>query len=203
MNEEQIKNIKDLYTYYYMFADWSIVQEDILNNRDTPAEILDMLYESHITDMRVIRGVSSHPNTSAARLTRLAGDTNEAVRWGVSDNPNTPPQVLSMLAADMSNVIRFRVAQNPNTPISDLKALSRESNKNVRSGVAANENTPTVVLLALASDPDEAVRLAVAQNPASVQAALERLRYWLIWQRIRPVLFGRRSPGMLPHRWSS
>jgi len=84
---------------------------------ETPPEVLELLAEDHVTDVRF--QVADNPRTPATALEKLANDKMVCIRYLVAKHVNTPVIALEKLADDKSpaiRFIRFRIMKNPRTP---------------------------------------------------------------------------------------
>jgi hypothetical protein len=113
------------------------------------------------------RLVALHPNTTEARLARLAIDPDEAVRAAVVQNQNSTAKVLLLLKKEPSATLRERLVRHPNTPLELFMCLAADRELHVRLALASYQKTPQVILRYLfekKSDPKGHIKKAVAKN---------------------------------------
>ena len=66
MENNYLNDVIASYSFDYKYAGWNEINDDILQDDNTPSEILDILYEDNKANTRMLRGLSVHPNASAA-----------------------------------------------------------------------------------------------------------------------------------------
>ncbi|MBQ7677917.1 MAG: hypothetical protein IJT32_06760, partial [Lachnospiraceae bacterium] len=133
MNDVRLKAVMDAFSSYTEFSNEEYVSEDMLRSADTPAPVLEKIYERNKNNVNVLRGLAMNANCPSGLLASLSGNENDAVRWGVADNSNTSAETLERLAGDANDVIRYRVAMNPNAKGKTLRHLAQSGNPLVRS----------------------------------------------------------------------
>ena len=68
MENNYLNDVIASYSFDYKYAGWTEINEDILQDENTPPEVLDKLYEDNKANPRIMRGLSAHPKASEALL---------------------------------------------------------------------------------------------------------------------------------------
>lgn len=88
-------------------------QLDLVGDPNLDSDLLDDLADS--ADWEVQLAVSTHPNTSAKTLDKLASATaDKAVRINIAQHPHTSVETLKKLSQDNDSPILYGVLNNPN-----------------------------------------------------------------------------------------
>ncbi len=159
------------------------VLDALAHRRDLPAKLAVLMARrrSEVASWGSSRPpgqMARDPQTPAAVLKKLAGDTDKIVRRHVARHPKTPVETLRLLAADPNDTVRARVAENRATPPDILLTLSMESALDVQTNAAGNPGTPLSRLLQMIEEVSEAPLpryMALVSNATLPLFALEKL----------------------------
>ena len=77
------------------------LEESLVENPVTPADVLSDIAESPKTPEIVLRHIAEHPNTSSGTLKQLANSQYWVVRTKVAERTDTPIEALQELAKDI------------------------------------------------------------------------------------------------------
>ena len=82
------------------------------------------------------KAVARNDGIDATLADKLAGDTDEEVRYYLAVNRTLPPAILSRLAADTSEMVRDTVAWTDSLPDADFNRLVNDPSPKVRATTA-------------------------------------------------------------------
>jgi hypothetical protein len=191
---------RDLLFFFREFrVDPSFVEElqkSIAKNPNTPAELLNVLFERFPKEVQenpsygllILESASllenrrrqellealCHPEASLFLLQQASTSYSAEVRLYVARHPKATESILRRLSDDHAELVREAVAEHPNTPVESLQKLSSDSNDDVRDSVATHGRIPYQTLASLAEKNDAYLRL-LALHPETPEDRLEEL----------------------------
>ena len=104
------------------------------------------------------KAVARNDRIDATLADKLAGDTDEEVRYYLAFNRTLPPAILSRLAADTSEMVRDTVAWTGSLPDADFNRLVNDPSPKVRATTALQSWISPEALAKLRNDPEQRVR---------------------------------------------
>ena len=183
---------------------FSLIEIALLENPNTPAEVLAGLANDPKLAKRTMCYIARHKNTPPNVLNKLAKNAKKEVEEKLKEasDPNTPIERLKKLAEEDENYsVLNTIINNENAP-KEIKELAKKRKKELREKVrkgrrkqdeiavrialAHNENIDVETIRNyLSKDPEAAVKLALTENPKTPPDVLTKIKKYAIKATIK------------------